>query len=341
LYDHLYGLPDPKLKVLTPFGSLPPSTEDNGVSFDTETAHSIAPGAVLDVVLVDMHAGQTFNDQFTILVRAMKYAIDQDLGDIISISTGFGEGCLSSSSIQLEHRALQDARAKHITVLAEAGNDGNVVASCKGSQIIPVTGVNLPAADPLVTAVGGTSLDATNTGTYLSEGAWGQTSFDNHGVPTQNATGGGFSRLFPQPPYQRFIRGMNGSRGVPDVAFDADPRTGRPYVVNQQVLTDGSSAPSWAGIVALADQYAGRRLGFLNTGLYRILQNPVSYAQGFHDITTGNNAMTISGGGQTLIFPGYSAGPGWDAVSGLGTPKVAQLLPLLMRNCLANDGNAF
>lgn len=139
-YDHLYRLPDAKRTVLIPFGNLAPSTEDNGVSFDTETAHAIAPGAALDVVLVDLHAGQTFNDQFTILVKAMTYAIDHNLGDVISINTGFGEGCLSPSSIQMEHQALQDARAKHITVLAEAGNDGNVVASCKGSQIIPVKG---------------------------------------------------------------------------------------------------------------------------------------------------------------------------------------------------------
>ncbi len=341
LYDYLYQLPDPQLKVFTPFGSPSPSAEDNGVSFDVETAHSIAPGAALNVVLVDMQAGKTFNDQFTILVHAMQYAINHDLGDVVSISTGFGEGCLSSSSLQLEHQIVQEARAKHITVVAEAGNDGNVVVKCEGSQIIPVKGVNLPAADPLVTAVGGTSLDATSAGEYLGESAWGQTSFDNHGVPTENATGGGFSSLFSQPAYQRAIPAMSGSRGVPDVAFDADPRTGMPYVVNQQVFTDGSSAPSWAGIVALADQYAGRRLGFLNPGLYRILQNPFSYAQGFHDITTGNNSMTISGGGQTLVFPGYSAGPGWDAVSGSGTPNVAHLLPLLVTNCLATDGSTF
>lgn len=341
LYDRLYGLPDARLQVLTPFGSPPSSTEDNGVSFDMEIAHSIAPDAALDVVLVDMNAAQTFNDQFTILVHAITYAVDHNLGDVISISTGFGEGCLSSSAIHLEHQAFQEARARHITILAEAGNDGNVVVTCKGSQIIPIKGVNLPAADPLVTAIGGTSLDVTAEGVYVGESAWGQTSFINHGVPTQNATGGGFSSIFPRPSYQDDVPGIGEFRGVPDVAFDADPRTGLPYVVNQQVLTDGSSAPPWAGIVALADQYAGHRLGFLNAALYRIAQNVSLYAQAFHDITTGNNSMTISGNGQTLVFPGYSAGPGWDAVSGWGTPRVAQLIPLLVGNCFANDGSTF
>ena len=117
-----------------------------------------------------------------------------------------------------------------------------------------------------------------------------------------------------------------------------------PYVVNQQVFTDGSSAPSWAGIVVLADQYAGKRLGFLNAGLYRLRETPFFYAQGFHDITTGNNTMTISGNEQTIAFPGYSAGPRWDAVSGLGTPKVAKLITLLVRDCFRHhpgDGSNF
>lgn len=341
LYDRLYGLPDPTLQVLTPFGSPPLSTEDNGVSFDMEVAHSIAPAAALVVVLVDMNAAQTFNDQFALLVHAITYAVDHNLGDVISISTGFGEGCLSSSAIQLEHQAFQEARARHITILAEAGNDGNVVVTCQGAQILPVKGVNLPAADPLVTSIGGTSLDAIEQGLYIGESAWGQTSFINHGVPTQNATGGGFSSIFPRPSYQDGVPGISAFRGVPDVAFDADPRTGLPYVVNQQVLTDGSSAPPWAGIVALADQYAGHHLGFLNAALYRIAQDASLYAQAFHDITTGNNSLTISGNGQTLVFPGYSAAPGWDAVSGWGTPRVAQLLPLLVRNCFASDGDTF
>lgn len=93
-------------------------------------------------------------------------------------------------------------------------------------------------------------------------------------------------------------------------------------------------SPAWAGIVALANQYAGRRLGFLNTALYK-LSSSKSYAKGFHDITTGNNTVTITefdpttGKSISVLIPGYNAGKGWDAVTGIGTPKVRSLVSLL------------
>jgi subtilase family serine protease len=88
-------------------------------------------------------------------------------------------------------------------------------------------------------------------------------------------------------------------------------------------------SPAWAGIVALANQAAGQRLGFLNTTNYNLLQNG-TFTQGFHDITTGDNTTTIFGpNGQPITVPGYPAGPGWDAVTGAGTPKVSSLVSLL------------
>ena len=83
------------------------------------------------------------------------------------------------------------------------------------------------------------------------------------------------------------------------------------------------SAPQWAGLIAIADQMAGRDLGYINPALYQIASDPGKYAADFFDVTIGNN--------QTSSIPGYSASPGWDAVTGLGTPNAANLLPDLVQ----------
>jgi len=112
--------------------------------------------------------------------------------------------------------------------------------------------------------------------------------------------------------------------------------TGVPVVVSAFgetliVPVGGTSvgSPAWAGIVALANQAAGERLGFLNGGIYRLLASD-SYSEGFHDITTGDNTTTtFDSNGKPVLVPGYPAGPGWDAVTGAGTPKVSSLVSLL------------
>ena len=83
------------------------------------------------------------------------------------------------------------------------------------------------------------------------------------------------------------------------------------------------SAPQWAGLIAIADQIAGSDLGYINPALYKIANDHVQYAADFFDVTLGNN--------QTTSIPGYSASPGWDAVTGLGTPNAANLLPDLVK----------
>jgi subtilase family serine protease len=84
-----------------------------------------------------------------------------------------------------------------------------------------------------------------------------------------------------------------------------------------------SGSPQWAGLIAIADQMAGRDLGYINPALYSLASsNSATYASDFFDVTTGNN--------QTSSIPGYNASPGWDAVTGLGSPNVANLLPDLI-----------
>ena len=120
---------------------------------------------------------------------------------------------------------------------------------------------------------------------------------------------------------------------VPDVAADANPDTGFPVVTSNAAgghamsVHGGTSAsaPLWAGIMALADQYASRHLGFVNPAIYQIARGS-HYHQAFHDITAGpaNTAEDPHG-----TITGYRAGPGWDPVTGWGSPNAETLVPLL------------
>jgi subtilase family serine protease len=130
-------------------------------------------------------------------------------------------------------------------------------------------------------------------------------------------------------------------RGVPDIAFQASSGTG-PLVYMTEPATTSSgtgcggadpcsigwyvvggtscSAPQWAGLIAIADQIAGSDLGYINPALYQLAAGP-NYSTYFFDVTIGNN--------QTTSIPGYPASTGWDAVTGLGTPNAATLVPAL------------
>ena len=328
LYDQLFGLKDPTINVFSPFG--PPSVDPGfygETALDVETVHSLAPSATIDLVLVNLDFVTSPTAELSTLLSGTKYAIDNNLGAVISQSFALGESCAGSAYLQQEQLVFSNARAKHITLLASSGDSGAAVLICPSFN--EGKGVSVPAADPLVTSVGGTSLDATvGSGKYIAETTWNE---DANGA---GATGGGISTTFPVPGYQSGISGLPG-RGVPDVAFDADPLTGVPIVFSLQGATlivpvGGTSvgSPAWAAIVALANQQDGRRLGFLNDTVYSSIANG-SYTDGFNDITTGNNTVTGFGPNGPITITGYNAGTGWDAVTGAGTPKVSSLVSLL------------
>lgn len=143
-------------------------------------------------------------------------------------------------------------------------------------------------------------------GTIQSETVW------NDG-PTGGATGGGYSNVFQRPQWQAAVV-TQAMRGVPDTAGDADPDTGYNILVDGETLQIGGTsavAPLWAGLIALCNQKLGTRLGLLNPALYSINQN-----NGFRDITQGNNGA-------------FSANPGWDPCTGLGSPIGNKLLQAL------------
>jgi subtilase family serine protease len=345
LYDLLYGLKDPKLNVIAPFGMPPFNDSYVETALDIQTAHSLAPDATIDLVLTgDVTNDQTAQSFFYDLLKPVKYAIDHDLGSAISISYGAGESCFDSTYLQAEHEIFRSARAKNISILVSAGDSGAAIFSCTDpnntTDFFLGKGTSIPASDSLVTSVGGTTLDASvDNGQYQGETTWNE---DDKGA---GATGGGLSSVFPRPGYQSDITGIGNQRALPDVSWDADPLTGVPIVVSfggatHIVPIGGTSvgAPAWAGLVALFNQSAGKRLGFLNPGIYRILQSE-SYSKTFHDITTGNNSVTgFDITGNPVPIAGYDAGPGWDAVTGVGTPEVSDLASLLKQSVYDNDG---
>lgn len=232
-----------------------------------------------------------------------------------------------------------------MTVVAASGDIGVVGEPCRlfkgltGGAFPAVKEVNLPASDPLVLAAGGTTLNARHTtGAYVSERAWGPPCGEA-GSQFQ-ASGGGLGHVFSRPSYQDHVLGIGAYRAVPDVAADACPQTGMAIVTSTgggRYTISGSggtsaSAPFWAGLVALADQEAGRHLGFVNAALYRFGQSPL-YHRSFHDISSGDNTVRFP----PRTITGYHAVPGWDAVTGWGSPNASVLVPLLARSVHPGD----
>jgi subtilase family serine protease len=315
---------------------------------DAEMVHAVAPGATITVVVVG--ANSLANPASGVSAAVAAIRLGSSLGDVISISaagqTG-GQHCDTPGEVTALHAALRAATQHHVTVVAASGDVGAVGEPCHlvsgliGGRFRPVKEVNLPAADPLVLGAGGTTLIASHTtGGYVSESAW-DLPYGDPGSQFQGS-GGGLSRQLSRPAYQDNVPGIGSHRGVPDVAADAAPHTGLAIVTatrsGEYTITGGggtsATAPLWAGLVALADQYAGRPLGFVNEGIYRVAESS-GYHAAFHDVTTGRN---------TAVFPprvikGYATSTGWDPVTGWGSPDASVLVPLLSRDVRDGDAN--
>jgi subtilase family serine protease len=318
-FDQKFRLPRARLHIVnTTAKSAAPYLSGPEEVTDTELAHAFAPGASLDVILT---APDTAARPAT-FAAAITTTIQQGTARhaaVISISASVGERYLTHAEVARMHAALERARGQHVTVVTSSGDSG-AIASFYG----PPVQVSMPTSDPLVLGAGGTILDATPAGRYLGEMAWN----DN-----TEASGGGYSTLFPRPAYQNGLAQARTTRGVPDVSANADGSTAMALALvahsHRELRASGgtsSAAPLWAGVIALADQQAGRHLGLVNPALYAIARGP-AYHQGFHDVVTGDNSILWPTG----VFTGYNAGPGWDPVTGLGSPDAQYLVPLLAR----------
>jgi subtilase family serine protease len=329
---------------LTPFDSGDPNMVGwaEEISLDVLWAHAIAPRAN---IVLDLAKSNNDAD----ILSATKYAVDNDLGDVISQSFGEAEACMDPSLLVTQHQVFADATMKGITIFASSGDTGAAQPTCDNTSYMKAA--STPASDPLVTGVGGTELHAAGycldvlgcdptanpaPGTYQGEIAWNE--FDS-----EIATGGGFSILYDEPPFQKGTLHGGKQRGVPDVAYNAAVEHGVLTYLNIPGLPVGmyifggtsAGSPQWAAFLAIADQKAGHDLGFINSALYQISQAGKKYAASFHDITSGNNSVV-----EDVAIQGFDAGPGWDATTGLGSPLTGQLADYLNKYVSPGDGVA-
>ena len=275
------------------------SSADVEVMLDIEVVASVAPGAKI-VVYFAPNTDQGFTDAITTAVHDATHK-----PNVISISWGGPESSWTGQSATVLDAACQSAAALGVTITVAAGDDGSTDGGTGNN-------VDFPGSSPHVLCCGGTKLDA-NGATIVSEAVWNET------AANEGATGGGVSNLFPLPSWQANANVpapsvSTGGRGVPDVAGNADPTTGYSIRVDGQSMVIGGTsavAPLWAGLLAVANRQLGTQVGFIQPAIY------AAKAPGaFNDITQGNNGA-------------FSAGPGWDACSGLGSPIASKLIPLL------------
>jgi hypothetical protein len=253
-------------------------------ALDVEWAHAMAPGANIDLI-------EANNNSLGSLLSAVNYARNLSNVSVVSMSWGGSE-----FAAETQYDSLFTTPAGHIgiTFVASSGDAG--------------AGTTWPSVSPNVLAVGGTSLSASSTGSYLGETAW-------------SGSGGGVSSFESAPSYQTSIR-TSGRRTTPDVSYNADPNSGFavydsiPYAGQNgwfEVGGTSAGAPQWAALIAIADQ--GRALhsqGTLSNAQSTLYALPSS---DFHDITAGSN--------------GFAATAGYDPVTGRGSPVVNSIVQAL------------
>jgi kumamolisin len=285
-----------------------PTGPDGEVMLDIEVAGAIAPKAAIAVYFAP-NSEQGFLDAIT---TAIHDTVNKP--GVISISWGAPESDWSAQALTSFDQAFQAAAAMGVTVCCAAGDAGSGDQNPTNTKPDGLAHADFPGSSPHVLCCGGTRL-ASSGSAIASETVWN----DN---PQSSASGGGVSDVFDLPAYQDGAKvprsanpGNRIGRGVPDVAGNACPATGyRVRVDFLNVVVGGTSAvaPLWAGLVALMNQKLPKPVGWLNPMLY----GPVVGSGSFHDITSGN-------------IGAYSAGPGWDACTGWGSPDGAKLLAAL------------
>ncbi len=308
---------------------------------DVEWSGAVARGATI----IYVNSTNVFN--------SVTYAIDSNLGSIVSITYGLCEAQISPSQLSSLDSLFQQANAQGITVLAAAGDTG--AADCETASAPTIAthglGVDFPGSSPHVTSVGGTefnegaatywsSTNGLNSGSalsYIPEIVWNDTATDG----VLSATGGGVSVVFAKPSWQQGSGVPNDAhRDVPDVALSASVDHDAYLMCDSGWCTNGyrnsatyldvvggtsAGTPTFAGIVALIDQHANSRQGNINPTLYSLAAQSSGV---FHDITTGNNIVPCRIGTPncTTGSMGYSAGPGYDQTTGLGSVNAYNLL---------------
>ena len=305
-FNTQYGLPSVTLNLQYPDGL--PSSYDPGwaseTAMDIEAVHSVAPGAGI-VLLYDQ----------VYLMNAVDYVASHNLAKIVSNSWTYGcpGNCrdidLSSSFVSsVDSRLALDA-SQGLTILFASGDQGAIPGGSLGTEF--------PASDPNVLAIGATNLVLSGCNTMTCSGYGSETG--------ASISGGGYSGYFSEPAWQTSTIGAKSGRAVPDVSMlGYSPNFWVYSTASDKCGIGGNSAgwfycagtslstPLWSGFLAIVLQMRGG-VAFGNIGplLYQTANNP-TYSSNFHDIISGTNN-------------GYSAGPGWDPVTGWGSPIASSL----------------
>lgn len=300
--DH--GLKEPSIQIIE-LGKAKNKTggdADGEVALDTQVIGAVAPDAKQQLIFAD-NSDQGFLDSITRATFAEKGEIQNSA---ISISWGAPESDWNEQAIRNMNLAFKKAALKGVSVFAASGDDGARDKSTNG-KFTP----DYPSSDPFVTGTGGTRLERTGKEVTWNDGFFG------------GSTGGGISAKFDVPDFQKNITlpaEANGTgktgRGAPDIAGNASPITGyRIRVGGTETITGGTSAvaPLYAALMMRVNGALGHSVGYLNPFLYENAKNGI-----FKDITDGNNN-------------GYTAGPGWDAPTGLGSIKGDKFLDELKK----------
>ena len=292
---------------------------DGETTMDLEVAHAIAPDAQLVIIAVpqEIHGYQDVAD-------VLQKADQRFPGAVWSSSVGWGCDRTDTATDLSPLRTVLNTAETHGTSAFDASGD-TAGYECKNTKDWATPpgasdkGLDSLASLPEITSVGGTTLSTDADGTWVAEETWIDTAM------TQG-TGGGVSALFPRPAWQNAVVSSadttRAHRLIPDVAADADPFTGVRIVFNQKTGSGGGTsqaAPIWAGLTTLMNQYliahGGHAAGAMNPLLYRVSADAARPA--FHDITVAGNAV-------------YMANPGYDVVTGLGSPDVNNLVQDLL-----------
>ncbi|MGK4580188.1 S53 family peptidase [Kitasatospora sp. HPMI-4] len=303
-YDSQFGLSGPAVQTVSVDGASYDSSPGEGqgeVELDSEIVRGVAPQAQ-QLIYEAPNSDQGEIDMAAQIVSENKVSV-------ISISWGSCEPDTTASSMTAVDNSFKQAAAQGISVFSASGDDGSrdCTRSTSGSS---VQAVDFPASDPYVTGVGGTNLSVNSDNSYSSESAW-------------STAGGGVSTQFAQPSWQTGTGVSGGMRTVPDVASNADPNSGFAiYTGGGWQVYGGTSAaaPLWSGYTSLFNQKAtsaGKSaLGEANPKLYSVA-NSGNYGSAFHDVTAGANQD-------------FSAGQGYDQVTGWGSPAADGLTSALL-----------
>ncbi|MER7927591.1 MULTISPECIES: S53 family peptidase [unclassified Streptomyces] len=334
-YSKQFGMHSTKVNVVK-WGNVPVFDPKNAdmtgwageTTLDVEMAHAVAPDA--KIVLVETAVAETEGvTGLPEMMDAEKHLIDHGVGDVITQSFGATENTFPGfdqgdfSSIKKLRYAFQDANRKHVTVLASSGDGGatDSTADGKGYYDKPVN--SWPSSDPLVTSIGGTQLHLDDKGDRVTP----DSVYNDYG-----AGGGGQSHVFARPSFQNGVKKIVGTqRATPDVSMAAAVNGGAwtyssfdPTAVGWDVYGGTSEAsPLFSGIIALADQAAGHRVGNINSALYTLARHGAK-ANGIVDVNDGTN-NSYEG------VTGYTAVNGYDMATGVGTVDALRFVPALAR----------